>query len=93
MSSSSTSPALGYAPSDPSVMNMVERVSAHTLQTRALQDAQAGNVAGATAKLQAAYTRLLNMGEGDLAEATRQEIENLQSQGQISAAGTKKLAL
>ena len=80
-----------YTPSDSSVMTVVERVSAHTLQTRALQEAQAGNVAGATAKLQAAYTRLLNMGEGDLAEATRQEIENLQSQGQISAAGTKKL--
>lgn len=79
------------APSDSSVMTVVERVSAHTLQTRALQEAQAGNVTGATAKLQAAYTRLLNMGEGDLAEATRQEIENLQSQGQVSAAGTKKL--
>jgi len=60
------------APSDSSVMTVVERVSAHTLQTRALQDAEAGNVTGATMKLQAAYTRLLNMGEDDLAEATRQ---------------------
>jgi len=83
--------AMATTPPDPTVMNMAERVSAHTLQTRALQDAQVGNVAGATAKLQAAYTRLLGMGEADLAEATRQEIENLQSQGQISAAGTKKL--
>ncbi|MFZ2419604.1 MAG: VWA domain-containing protein, partial [Anaerolineae bacterium] len=79
------------APPDSSVMNMVEKVSAHTLQTRALQEAQAGNVAGATVKLQAAYTRLLDMGESDLAEATRQELENLQSQGHVSAAGTKKL--
>jgi Ca-activated chloride channel family protein len=79
------------APSDSRVMTVVERVSAHTLQTRALQDALAGNVAGATVKLQAAYTLLLNMGEGDLAEATRQELENLQSEGQVSAAGTKRL--
>lgn len=78
-------------PVDPAVMNLAERVSAHNLQTRALQEAQAGNVAGATTKLQAAYTRLLNMGEAELAEATRQEIDNLQSQGQVSAAGTKKL--
>lgn len=76
---------------DPHVMNVAEKVSAHNLQTRALRDAQAGDVASATQKLRAAYTRLLAMGEQDLAEATRQEIENLQRQGQVSAAGTKKL--
>ena len=76
---------------DPRVMNIVEKVNAHGLQTRALRDAQAGNVAGATQKLQAAYTRLLALGEHDLAEATRQEIENLQREGQLSAAGTKRL--
>ncbi len=83
-------PATGSTP-DPQVMNVVEKVSAHNLQTRALQEARAGNVAGATVKLQAAYTRLLAMGETDLAEATRQEIENLQREGQISPAGTKRL--
>jgi Ca-activated chloride channel family protein len=76
---------------DPAVMNVVERISAHTLQTRALQDAQAGNVVGATQKLQQAYTRLLNMGESELADAARQEIDNLQQGGQVSAAGTKRL--
>lgn len=72
-------------------MNVAEKVSAHNLQTRALQEAQAGNVTGATVKLQAAYTRLLAMGENDLAEATRQEIENLQRAGQVSPAGAKRL--
>ncbi len=76
---------------DAVVMNVVERLSAHILQTRALQDAQAGNVTGATQKLQAAYTRLLGMGESELAEAARQEIDNLQQGGQVSAAGTKRL--
>jgi hypothetical protein len=81
---------VGSSP-DSHVISVVERVSAHTLQTRALQDAQAGNVTRATAKLQAARTRLLAMGESELAETTRQEIENLQRAGQVSAAGTKKL--
>jgi len=76
---------------DPHVMNVVEKVSAHNLQTRALQEAQAGNAAGATVRLRAAYTRLLAMGENDLAEATRQEIENLQRAGQVSPAGAKRL--
>jgi Ca-activated chloride channel family protein len=76
---------------DARVMNVVEKVSAHRLQTRALQEAQAGNIPGATVKLRAAATRLLNMGEDELAEAALQEAENLERQGQLSAAGTKKL--
>ncbi len=76
---------------DARVMNMVEKVSAHQLQTRALHEAQVGNTAGATVKLRAAATRLLNMGEDELAEAVLQEAENLERQGQLSAAGTKKL--
>lgn len=76
---------------DARVMNVVEKVSAHRLQTRALQEAQAGNIAGATVKLRAAATRLLNMGEDGLAQAALQEAENLERQGQLSAAGTKKL--
>jgi len=76
---------------DARVMNVVEKVSTHRLQTRALQEAQAGNIAGATVKLRAAATRLLNMGEEELAQAALQEAENLERQGQFSAAGTKKL--
>ncbi len=76
---------------NPRVANIVERISAHKLQTRALQDAQAGNVAGATQKLRQAATQLLNMGENELAQAAMQEAQNLQQQGQMSASGTKRL--
>ncbi len=76
---------------NPRVMNLVERVNAHKLQTRALQDAQAGNVAGATQKLKQAATQLLNMGETGLAQQAMQEAQNLQQQGQMSSAGTKRL--
>jgi Ca-activated chloride channel family protein len=48
-------------------------------------------VAGATQKLRAAATRLLELGETDLAEAAQQEANNLEQNGQMSASGTKKL--
>ncbi len=76
---------------NPRVMNLVERVNAHKLQTRALQDASAGNIAGATQKLKQAATQLLNLGEAELAQQALQEAQNLQQQGQMSAAGTKRL--
>jgi Ca-activated chloride channel family protein len=76
---------------NPKVANIVEKISAFKLQTRALQDAQAGNVAGATQKLRQAATRLLELGENDLAQQAMLETQNLQQQGQMSGAGTKRL--
>jgi Ca-activated chloride channel family protein len=73
------------------VMNLVEKVSAFKLQTRALSEAEAGNIAAATRKLQSAATVLLNMGEDELAEAAEQEILSLKKTGTLSSAGTKKL--
>ena len=75
----------------PKVMNIVEKVSAFKLQTRALQDLQTGNVSGATQKLQSAVTRLLNQGELDLAQTMQAEINNLQQTGQISSEGQKTM--
>jgi Ca-activated chloride channel family protein len=72
-------------------MNLMEKVSAFKLQTRALTEAEAGNIAAATQKLQAAATVLLNLGEDELAEAAEQEILGLKKTGALSAAGTKKL--
>lgn len=76
---------------NPRVANIVEKVSAYKLQTRALQEANAGDVAGATQKLKQAATQLLNLGENDLAQAALQEAQNLQQGGQVSASGTKRL--
>ncbi|NWG21002.1 MAG: VWA domain-containing protein [Chloroflexi bacterium] len=73
------------------VMNIVEKVSAFKLQTRALQDLAAGDVAGATQKLQSAVTRLLNQGEADLAQTMQQEIQNLQQTGKLSSEGQKTI--
>lgn len=76
---------------DAHVMNLVEKVTAFKLQTRALDEAAAGNIAGATQKLRAAATRLLDMGEIELAGAATAEADRLEQSGQMSAAGTKKL--
>jgi Ca-activated chloride channel family protein len=76
---------------DPEVMNIVEKVTAFKLQTRALEEAKMGNIAGASQKLRAAATRLLEMGEEDLAQSALEEAENLDKSGQMSAHGTKKL--
>jgi Ca-activated chloride channel family protein len=86
-----TTDATEAAQVDPRVMNIVEKVSAFKLQTRALQDIQAGNVAAATQKLQSAVTRLLNQGEVDLAQTVQQEIGNLQQTGQLSSEGQKTI--
>jgi Ca-activated chloride channel family protein len=76
---------------DAEVMNIVEKVTAFKLQTRALEEAKLGNVAGASQKLRAAATRLLEMGEEDLAQSALEEAENLEKSGQMSSRGTKKL--
>ena len=73
------------------VMNIVEKVSAFKLQTRALNDLASGDVTGATQKLQSAVTRLLSQGEVDLAQTMQQEIENLQQSGQLSSEGQKTM--
>lgn len=79
-------------PGNPRVMNSVEKATTFKLQTRALQASMVGDVTNATRNLRAAATRLLNMGETELAEAAEQEARKLESGGHVSAAGTKKLA-
>lgn len=86
-----TEDAAAAAKVNAEVMNLVEKVSAFKLQTRALTEAEAGDMAAATKKLQAAATMLLNLGEDDLAKAAEREILSLKSTGALSAAGTKKL--
>jgi len=76
---------------NPKVMNVAEKVSAYEIQTRALTQAARGDIPGATQKLRASATRLLDMGEHDLADATLAEIDNLQKWGSMSSSGTKKL--
>ncbi|GIW01434.1 VWA domain-containing protein [Roseiflexus sp.] len=74
---------------DSRVMNLVEKVTAFKLQTRALAEAEAGNVSGATQKLRAAATRLLDLGELELAQKVAEQAEQL-DQGQAMSAERQK---
>ncbi len=76
---------------NPPIMNTVEKVTAFKLQTRALSEAEVGNVAGATQKLRAAATRLLDLGETELAQTMEQSADQLESGGQINAADQKAM--
>lgn len=86
----SSDPALTQQ-NTPRVMNIVEKVVAFKLQTQALDEAAVNNVVGATQKLRAAATILLDMGEADLAQSALQEAESLEQGRQMSSQGTKKL--
>jgi Ca-activated chloride channel family protein len=73
------------------VMNLVERISAFKLQTRALTDIAGGDIEAATRRLRSAATVLLDLGEQDLAEAATREARQLSRTGALTSAGTKTL--
>jgi Ca-activated chloride channel family protein len=76
---------------DPRVMNIVEKVSAFKLQTRALEDLEAGNIPAATQKLQGALTHLLNQGDTQLAAIVQKELANLEKGRMMSPEGRKTI--
>jgi Ca-activated chloride channel family protein len=76
---------------DAETMNLVEKVTAFKLQTRALNAAKMGDTEGASKQLRAAATRLLQVGEKALAEAAIEEAQNLEEKGEMSSGGAKKL--
>ena len=78
-------------PPDPRVMNIVEKVSAFKLQTRALDDLEKGNIPAATQKLQGALTHLINQGDNELAAIVRKELANLEKGRVMSSEGRKTI--
>jgi Ca-activated chloride channel family protein len=76
---------------DQRVMNIIERVVAHKLQTQALDEAAAGNVQKATQRLRAAATRLLELGEVEMAEQANQQAQQMEQAGQIDPAAVQKM--
>jgi Ca-activated chloride channel family protein len=81
----------GTGPGNPRVMNSVEKATTFKLQTRALQASMLGDTETAGKNLRAAATRLLSMGETELAGATTLEAERIEAEGRASAGATKKL--
>ncbi len=78
---------------DQYVMNVVEKVQAFKLQTQALDEADRGDLKGATQKLRQAVTILLSQGETGLADQMQQEADRLAASGKISNEGRKTIKL
>ncbi len=86
----SHNPAMVPQP-DANIMNLVEKVSAFKLQTRALEDLEKGNVQSATQKLRGALTHLLNQGDTELAATVQTELNNLEKGRMMSPEGRKTI--
>ncbi len=76
---------------NPRVMNIVEKVTAFKMQTRALQEAQSGDKQNATKLLRQAATMLLNQGETDLARTMKLEADRLEGGANLSEEGKKTI--
>ena len=72
-------------------MNLLERLTTFKLQTRALDEGAAGNIAGATQNLRSAATRLLDLGELELANTMNRAAETMTTGGGPSAADQKQM--
>lgn len=70
---------------------VIERVAAFQLQSRAWQEISAGDITTGTKRLAAVGTRLLNMGEVDLAAQVQNEVTNLEERGTTSSQGAKRI--
>jgi hypothetical protein len=75
----------------PRVMHLVEALSAYKLQQGAKKDLKTGDIAGATRKLRAAATRLLDMGEGSLATEMELQATALEHHGKADPDRKKRL--
>jgi Ca-activated chloride channel family protein len=76
---------------DGRLMNIIERIVAHKLQTRALDEAELGDIVHATQRLRAAATRLLDLGEVELAHAAEQQAQQIERDGRINLATAQKM--
>jgi Ca-activated chloride channel family protein len=76
---------------DERMMNLIERVIAHKLQTQALDEAAAGDSARATIRLRTAATRLLELGEVEMAQQTHQQAEQLEQTGRMDLAAAQQM--
>ncbi len=73
------------------VMNIAERVLAHKLQTQALDEAAMGDRQRATQRLRAAATRLLELGEVEMAEQANQQAQKIEQSGQVDPAAAQRM--
>lgn len=79
------------SPIAPRLRGFVERVVAYQLQERAWHDLAEDQIEQATSRLRSAATKLLELGEVDLARETIREAKRLETTGQTSLVGKKRI--
>ena len=75
----------------PTIITTMGKLAIFKMQEKAMQDLEGGNVIGATQRLETMATRLLNLGETELARAALLEAGRLSRTGDLSAEGRKKI--
>jgi Ca-activated chloride channel family protein len=75
----------------PSIVTALGKLAIFKMQEKAMIDLENGQISAATQRLETMATRLLNLGETDLARAALLEAGRLARTGDLSAEGRKKI--
>jgi len=75
----------------PPIITVLGKLAIFKMQEKAMADLEAGEIGTATQRLETMATRLLNLGETDLARAALLEAGRLARTGDLSAEGRKKI--
>jgi len=78
-------------PVPPDIVSAMGKLTIYKMQERALQDIEMGQIESAVSRLKTMATRLLDIGESELARAALLEAGRLAQTGSLSAEGRKKL--
>ena len=76
---------------DSRIMNIAKKVRTFKLMTQALDEREALDTGARTQQLRSAVTRLLNIGELDLARQAQEAVEQMKTGRQLSPGQTKRL--
>ncbi|MDX1523278.1 MAG: VWA domain-containing protein [Anaerolineae bacterium] len=75
----------------PAIVTALGKLAIFKMQEKAMEDLENGQIGSATQRLETMATRLLNLGETDLARAALLEAGRLARTGDLSAEGRKKI--
>ena len=75
----------------PAIVTALGKLAIFKMQEKAMADLESGRISAATQRLETMATRLLNLGETDLARAALLEAGRLARTGDLSAEGRKKI--
>lgn len=81
----------GRTPVPPDIVSAMGKLAIFKMQERVMQDIEQGDIEPAVTRLKTMATRLLDIGEVELARAALLEAGRLSQTGNLSAAGRKKI--